>query len=162
MISSALQDQIDQLMDSYPERRSALLPALHLLQKEIGYISPEAIDFLADRFGIAATQVYETVSFYHMFHTQPVGKHVIHVCTNISCMLRGSDDIMATLKETLGIEVGETTPDGLFTLLEVECLAACGGAPVVQLNDEYIENADSRQLQKLIARLKQDGDESRS
>lgn len=154
MISAETKEKIDALTGMFPLRRSALLPALHLIQQELGYIAAEVIPYLSGRFELTPAQVYETISFYHMFHTRPVGRHVFYVCTNISCMLRGSEEIMQTLKEILGIEPGETTADGRFTLLETECLAACGAAPVVQWNDDYLEEVTCRQLRELIPRLK--------
>ena len=153
MISAETKEKIDDLTGRFPVRRSALLPALHLIQQELGYITPEAISYLSSRFELTPAQVYETITFYHMFHTRSVGRYVFHVCTNISCMLRGSQEIRQTLKDILGIEPGETTADGRFTLLETECLAACSAAPVVQLNDEYLEEVTCQQLRELISRL---------
>lgn len=154
MISPNLQEKMDALLATYPQRRSALLPVLHLWQEEYGYISQEGVIFLAEQFGLSPAQVFETVTFYHMFRTKPAGRYVFQVCTNISCMLRGSGEILQALRGVLGIEVGQTTPDGRFTLLETECLAACGGAPVVQLNEEYLERLDCDRIREIVAQLK--------
>jgi NADH-quinone oxidoreductase subunit E len=154
MFSLATEEKLDVLLHRFPERRSALLPALHLAQKEVGYISPEVVAYLAERFELSTAQVYETVTFYNMFFTKPVGKCVFQVCTNVSCSLRGSEELLKLLKEHLGIEVGQTTADGKFTLLEVECLASCGTAPVVQINEDYVENLNAQKLQEIVDKLK--------
>jgi NADH-quinone oxidoreductase subunit E len=156
MISAATKVKVEALATAFSRRRSGLLPALHLIQKESGYISPEATAFLARMFELSPAQVFETITFYHMFRTRPAGRYVFQVCTNVSCMLRGSEAIMQTLQEVLGIEPGETTADGQFTLQETECLAACGSAPVVQLNEEYLEHVTCRQIQELLAVLRKE------
>jgi len=153
MFSPEAEEKLNHLVQRFPQRRSALLPALHLAQKEVGYISPEVVAYLAGRFELSTAQVYETLSFYNMFFTKPVGRTVFQVCTNVSCTLRGGEELLQLLKEKLGIEVGQTTPDGKFTLLEVECLASCGTAPVVQVNDDYMENLDSHKLNEIIEKL---------
>ena len=153
MLSPSAEEKLNHLVRIFPQRRSALLPALHLAQKEVGHISPEVVAYLAGRFELSTAQVYETVSFYNMFFTKPAGRTVFQVCTNVSCTLRGSEELLQLLKEKLGIEVGQTTPDGKFTLLEVECLASCGTAPVVQVNDDYVENMNCHKLNELIAKL---------
>lgn len=156
MFSPPTEEKLNQLLQLFPKRRSALLPALHLAQKEVGYISPEVVAYLAERFELSTAQVYETVTFYNMFYTKPVGRCVFQVCTNVSCMLRGGEELLKLLQERLGVEVGQTTADGRFTLFEVECLASCDTAPVLQLNDDYVENLDTQKLQDLIDKLKSD------
>jgi NADH-quinone oxidoreductase subunit E len=153
MFSPSTEEKLNHLVQIFPQRRSALLPALHLAQKEAGHISPEVVAYLASRFDLSTAQVYETLSFYNMFYTKPAGRTVFQVCTNISCTLRGSEELLHFLKEKLGIGVGQTTPDGKFTLLEVECLASCGTAPVVQVNDDYVENLNCQKLNELIEKL---------
>lgn len=153
MFSPPTEQKLNELLHAFPEKRSALLPALHLIQKEAGYISQEGVAFLAEQFGLSTAQIYETVTFYNMFFTKPVGRCVLQVCTNISCMLRGGEELLAILRDRLGIQIGETSKDGKFTLMEVECLASCGTAPVIQLNDEYLENLDVPKLQELIDTL---------
>ncbi len=156
MISAATKEKVEALASAFPQRRSGLMPALHLIQQESGYISPEATVFLSQVFELSRAQIHETITFYHMFRTRPAGRFIFQVCTNVSCMLRGSEEIMQTLSEILGIQPGETTPDGQFTLQETECLAACGAAPVVQLNEEYLEHVTCRQIRELIAELRKE------
>ena len=131
MLSETTRQKIESLIDKYPHRRSALIPSLQLAQDEVGFLPPEAICELAGIFELTPNQVYEVASFYTMLYRKPVGKYVIQVCTNISCMLCDSEAILAHLEKRLGIKPGETTPDKKFTLMEVECLASCGTAPVV-------------------------------
>jgi NADH-quinone oxidoreductase subunit E len=150
MISDSTRHKIDVLIAKYPERRSALIPSLHLVQAEARYLSPEVIGEVAQIFELSPNEVYEVASFYTMLYKKPVGRHVIQVCTNISCLLCDSDAIMAHLQERLGIKPGETTPDGRFTLLEVECLASCGTAPAVQIDDDYHENLTPAKLDVIL------------
>ncbi len=137
MFSDALKTEIKGLIDIYPSKRAALIMAFHAVQREHSYISTEDFVELGKIFDEHPAEVQSTASFYTMFHTDPVGANIIEVCTNASCMLRGAEDIAEHLKEKLGIDFGETTDDGLFTLLEVECLAACGEAPVIAVNGAY-------------------------
>ncbi len=153
MLSDATLQKIDALIAKYPVRRSALIPSLHLAQEEVGYISPDVVSRLAQIFELTPNEVYEVVSFYTMLHKEPVGKYVLQVCTNISCLLCNSEAIMAHLQKRLGIKPGETTPDKRFTLLEVECLASCGTAPVVQINDDYHENLTTEKLDRILDSL---------
>jgi NADH-quinone oxidoreductase subunit E len=154
MLSETTRQEINTLIAKYPVRRSALIPSLHLAQAEKGYISPDVVRELSEIFELAPNEVYEVVSFYTMLFKAPVGKYVLQVCTNISCLLCNSDGIMDHLKKRLGIKPGETTPDRKFTLLEVECLASCGTAPVIQINDEYHENLTPEKLDQILDGLK--------
>lgn len=153
MLSEATRDRIQALITKYPQPRSALIPTLHMAQDEVGYLSPDVIQEIAEIFGLSPNEVYEVVSFYTMFHRKPVGKYVVQVCTNISCLLCKSEEIMAHLQKRLGIKPGETTVDKKFTLIEVECLASCGTAPVVQINDEYHENLTLERLDQILEGL---------
>jgi NADH-quinone oxidoreductase subunit E len=153
MLSEETRSRIEALMQLYPERRSALIPALHLVQDQCGYLSPEAMRDIGDLFHLSPNEVYEVVSFYTMFHKKPVGKYVLQVCTNISCLLCNCEVLMSHLKTRLGIQPGETTRDGKFTLLEVECLASCGTAPVLQINDTYHENLTIEKLDRILDSL---------
>ncbi len=153
MLSKATLQKIDELIAKYPVRRSALIPALHIAQEEAGYISPDVVREIAGIFELAPNEVYEVVSFYTMLFKAPVGKYVLQVCTNISCLLCDSEGIMAHLQKRLGIKPGETTPDNRFTLLEVECLASCGTAPVVQINDDYHECLTPEKLDRILDSL---------
>ena len=136
------------------QKRSALIPSLHLAQKEAGYISFEAICEIAGIFDISPNEVNEVVSFYTMFHKKPVGKYVIQVCTNISCLLCDAEEIVDHLTKKLGIKMGQTTEDKKFTLLEVECLGSCGTSPVIQINDDYYEELTPQKVDQILDSLK--------
>jgi NADH-quinone oxidoreductase subunit E len=153
MLSEETRNRIETLMQRYPERRSALIPTLHLVQEKIGYLSPDAIREVAALFQLSANEVYEVASFYTMFYKKPVGRYVLQVCTNISCLLCNCESLMTHLSQRLGIKPGETTSDGKFTLIEVECLASCGTAPVVQINDTYHEDLTIAKLDRILDSL---------
>jgi NADH-quinone oxidoreductase subunit E len=145
--SEAAQAEIKRLLTHYPDerRKSALLPVLHIAQAEFGgWVSPEVQDLVAATLGIKPIEVYEVSSFYTMFNLKPVGKHVLEICRTGPCMLRGSDELTAHLERITGAKVGgPASEDGLFTLKEVECLAACGFAPIVQVREKYYEQLDT-------------------
>ncbi len=153
MLSVSTRQKIDSLISKYPQRRSALIPSLQLVQEEAGYLSPDAIQDVAEVFELTPNEVYEVASFYTMLYKQPVGRHVIQVCTNISCLLCNAEGIMDHLRRRLGISPGETTADMRFTLVEVECLASCGTAPVVQINQDYYENLTPEKLDQILDTL---------
>ncbi|HYB90996.1 MAG TPA: NAD(P)H-dependent oxidoreductase subunit E [Candidatus Binataceae bacterium] len=143
-----------EVLGHYPTRQAALLPALWLAQREFGYLSDEAQDYVARLMELPPAHVRAVVSFYSMFHRKPVGRWLLDVCTNLSCRLRGADHILDCLRRRLGIEVGQTTPDKKFTLAAVECLASCGSAPMLQLNQErFHENLTEESVLKLIDEL---------
>jgi NADH-quinone oxidoreductase subunit E len=145
---------VDEMISHYPEgkHKSALLPLLHFIQKENGgWLSSEAMDYAAELLKIAPIEVYEVATFYSMYNLQPVGKTVFEVCQTGPCMLRGSDEIVAYIHEKLGIKPGQTTADGLFTLKVVECLGACGYAPMMQLGPDYREHLTKEKIDALIA-----------
>ncbi len=154
MLSATTHSTIRALMAKYPHARSALIPSLQAAQEEAGYLSPEVIREVAEVFQLSPNEVYEVASFYTMLYKRPVGKYVVQVCTNISCLLCRSEDILSHLQQRLGIKPGETTADKKFTLLEVECLASCGTAPVVQINDDYHENLTPDKLDRILDNLK--------
>ncbi|MFB0546362.1 MAG: NADH-quinone oxidoreductase subunit NuoE, partial [Anaerolineae bacterium] len=146
--------EIKEARSRYPYPRSALLPALAIAQRENdGWLSPEVMIEVAEVMELPPAEVGSVTSFYTMFHRRPVGKYLIQVCTNISCSLLGAEHILQYIKGKLGIEVGETTPDGLFTLLTVECLGSCGTAPMMQINDKYYENLTEERIDKILADL---------
>ena len=130
-----------------------MLPVLYLAQQEFGYLSPEAIEYVATLMGQAPAQVQGVVSFYTMFNTKPIGRHHIQVCRTLSCALGGAERITALIKRKLGVDIGQTTADGRFTLSEVECLASCGTAPMMQVNEDYHENLDPERTLELLERL---------
>lgn len=143
-------------MKKYPQARSALLPALEIAQREAGYLSPQVLREVALLMDLPPVEVASVASFYTMLYRRPVGKHVIQVCTNISCSLMGAEHIVDILRKKLGIEVGETTPDGRFTLLTVECLGSCGTAPMMRVDDTYYENLTEERLDAILAELSRD------
>lgn len=146
--------KIENLKSRYLKPDSVILEVLYLLQEKYGYISREGMKYAADLLGMTEEQVLGVVTFYTMFNTKPIGKYHLQVCTNVSCMLKGAYDLLKKLESELGIKKGETTPDGLFTISEVECLGSCGTAPVIQVNEDYYENLDEEKLKQLINELK--------
>ena len=146
------------IIAKYPKGReaSAVLPLLHLAQEQHdNWLPAAAMDHVAELLGMPHVRVYEVASFYTMFNTAPMGRHHIKVCTTTPCALRGATEIVGTLRKRLGIEVGATTKDGLFTIDEVECLGNCTCAPVVQINDHNHNNVDNNQLESLLDNLSQ-------
>lgn len=152
-LSPAVVEECRGIIARYPRSRSAILPLLYVAQREFGYVPKEAEELVADLLGLSPADVAGVVSFYTMFYRQPVGKYVVQVCRTLSCALMGGDDVMAHLEARLGIQPGETTPDGRFSLKNVECLASCGTAPVVQINDDYHENLTLEQLDRILDAL---------
>lgn len=150
MLSAETRGKIDQLIRKYPRPRSALIPALKLAQAEAGYLSGAAVEELSGIFDLPPNEILAVASFYTMLFQKPVGKHVIWVCTNISCLLCDSDAILKHLLERLGIRPGETTPDGRFTLFEAECLASCGTAPAVQIDEDYHEDLTPEKIDRIL------------
>ena len=144
ILSNQVQAEIDRWIAKFPQgrQRSAVLAALHAVQHEHGgFVTPELMDAVANYLDLPAVQVYEIATFYTMIETRPVGRHSISVCTNISCMLRGSDEIVSHIESKLGIELGESTPDGkIYLKREEECLAACCGAPMMMVDHAYHED----------------------
>jgi NADH-quinone oxidoreductase subunit E len=155
-LSAHLRQEIDEWLARYPEdqRRSAVLGALRAAQHEQGYLSAETMDAVAEYLRIPAMDVYEAASFYSMFELRPVGRHTIAVCSNISCMLRGADELIEHLQNRLGVRLGESTPDGRFYLKrEEECLAACCGAPMMQVDHVYYENLTPQRVDEILDSL---------
>ncbi len=149
--SDAALAEYREVVTHYPTVQAALLPALWIAQREFGWISPEAEEYVAQLMDLPVAHVAAVVSFYTMFYRKPVGRWHIEVCTNLSCRLRGADRIVSCISSKLGIRPGETTADGKFTLGEVECLASCGTAPMLQLNhDVFFENLTPESTLKLI------------
>ena len=154
MLNETVQKRIAELKDKYPQKRSAILPAMHVVLEEVGYYNSEIQKQVAQLLGLSEMEVAETVSFYTYFPKQGLGKYHIQVCTNVSCMLSGAEQLVSYLEEKLKIKVGETTPDGLFTLSQVECLGSCGTAPVMQINQEYHENLTKAKVDRIIEDLR--------
>lgn len=140
MISEQAKQRMRDLAARYPVARSAVMPALYIAQEEEGYISQAALEAVAEAIGLTVDDVESVATFYTMYYQRPPGRKVIKVCTSISCYLRNCDALVEHLEGRLGIKRGETSQDGNYTLLTAECLASCGTAPVLQVNDEFIEN----------------------
>jgi NADH-quinone oxidoreductase subunit E len=138
----------------YPKKEAAMLPVLYLAQQEFGQIGPEAIEYVAKLMDQAPARVQGVVSFYTMYNQKPIGRHHIQICRTLPCALGGAEKVTAFIKQMLGIKPGETTADGRFTLSEVECLASCGTAPMMQINDDYYENLTEEKIIKIIESLK--------
>ena len=155
MLSQASLDQIEYEASKYPvdKRASAVMAALRIAQEEKGHLSSELIDYIADVVGMPSMRAYEVATFYSMYEHKACGETQIKVCTNISCMLRGSGEIVDRLEQRLGIKLGEVTADGKVGLKEVECLAACAGAPMLQLNKDYIEHLTPEKIDEMIDAL---------
>ena len=144
--------KVKEIIARYPDgkQKSALLPVLHLAQEQFGWLSSETMDYVAGLLQIEPIEVYEVATFYSMYNLKPVGKYMFEVCQTGPCMLRGSEDIIEYIKQKLDIKVGETTPDGLFTLKTVECLGACGYAPMMQLGKHYREHLTKEKVDAII------------
>src|SRR6266849_143939 len=153
MISEQAKQRMRDLAVRYPVARSAVMPALYIAQQEEGYITPAALQAVAEAIDITIDDVESVATFYTMYYRQQPGKKVIKVCTSISCYLRDCDVLVSQLEQRLGIKRGETTADGNYTLLTAECLASCGTAPVLQVNDEFIENVTPEMADALIDEL---------
>lgn len=147
-------EAIDSLCGRYPSRLAALLPALHLVQREHGHISADAEHDVAEALRVPATRVREVVTFYTMFYAEPTGRHVVKICRNLPCQLRGAEKIMAHAERRLGIHAGETTADGRITLEHEECLASCGTGPMLWCNDTLLENIDEAKLDTFLQELR--------
>jgi NADH-quinone oxidoreductase E subunit len=141
-------------VDLYPRRKSAILPALTIAYREIGHLNDDIYEEIANAIGVSTVEVAEAASFYTMFPKAPRGKYLLQVCHNISCALRGSDGMIAYLEEKLGIKKGETTEDGMFTLVGVECLGSCATAPMIQINDDFYENLSQEKVDQILKELR--------
>src|SRR5688500_17282137 len=141
----------EKIVARYPVKRSALLPTLHLLQEQEGYITREGMEYAATLLGLTPAQVHDTASYYTMYRFAPEGKVHLEFCTNLSCALAGADDLLAEACRRLEVREGGTTADGRFTVRRVECLAACGGAPAVQVSGEWVEHARPEDLSPILA-----------
>lgn len=143
-----------ELLGRYPEKRAALIPALHLASREFGFLSREAMEYVAARLGLPESQVLSTATFYTMLPKRPLGRFHVQVCVNMACHLRGADAIVEHLKRRLGIGFGEVTPDRLFSLEAVQCLAACGTAPAMQVNTDYYEDLTIEKVDAILDALR--------
>jgi len=153
MISEQAKQRMRDLTERYPVARSAVMPALYIAQEEESYITREGLQAVADAIGLTIDDVESVATFYTMYHQQLPGKKVIKVCNSISCYLRNCDSLVEHLENRLGIKRGETTTDGNYTLVTVECLASCGTAPVLQVNGEFVENVTLETADALVDEL---------
>lgn len=151
--SEASEKRIEEILKKYPVKLSALLPLLALAQKQEGYIKAEAMEEIGRRLDCSPAYVQSVCSFYSMFYTKPVGKYVIQFCINISCHLRGCDDLLEFTSKKLNIKVGETTPDKKFTLLKEECLAECSAGPAIRINDTYYVDLTTDKIEQILKSL---------
>jgi NADH-quinone oxidoreductase subunit E len=146
--------KFEETVSRYPKKEAAMLPVLYLAQQEFGFLSPEAIDYVAKLMGQPPARVHGVVSFYTMYNMKPIGRHHIQVCRTLPCALGGAEKITDFIKKKLAIELGQTTADRRFTLSEVECLASCGTAPMMQINDDYYENLNEEKVTEILDSLK--------
>lgn len=153
ILSKKFYDEMAKLEPRYPTRVALLLPALHAAQDEFGWLPPEVMEEVGSHLGIHPAQVREVASFYTMYNLKPVGKYHLKICTNVACCLRGSEELVEHCEKKLGIHCGETTKDRKFTIMEEECLGACGTAPAMMLNNDYYENLDVPKLDRLLESL---------
>ena len=151
--SEAGKKEFERLLTRYPDRQAVILPALHLAQREQGYVSDEAIVHIAQLLSTSPARIEGVATFYTMYHRKPVGKYHVQICRNISCSLLGAEHLIEHVAKKLGIKPGETTPDGKFTLTKVECLGSCGTAPVMQVNDDYHENLTVAKIDAIFGQL---------
>jgi NADH-quinone oxidoreductase subunit E len=154
-LNPAMRQAIDSWVAKFPAERkqSALLASLHIVQAEKGWLSQAQLHAVAEYLGLPQLTVYEVATFYSMYDLQPVGRHKVSLCNNISCMLSGSEGLSAYVKKKLGVEYGETTADGKFTLKHAECLAACAGAPAAQIDGAYYENLTPEKIDQILDSL---------
>jgi NADH-quinone oxidoreductase subunit E len=153
VLSAEREREMSEILTRYPSRRPACIPILHLCQDQEGYVSEEAMVFVAEKLGLSTAQVKGVVTFYTVFNTSPVGKHQVWVCKTLSCSLRGAKDIIKHCEKRLGVHVGETTKDGKVTLRTAECLASCGTAPMMQVDKKYYENLTPAEVDRILDRL---------
>lgn len=152
-LTAEREKEFDDILSRYPDRQAATIPALHLCQEQNGWVSDEVISFVAERIGVSTAHVKGVVTFYTLFNQKPVGKHQVWVCRTLSCALRGADEVLHHCEKRLGVHAGETTKDGKITLRTAECLAACGQAPMMQVDKEFHENLTLTEVDKILDRL---------
>jgi len=153
MITKEIEEKILNLKGKYPKVKTAILPAFHILYREVGYLDPEGMKKISMLLGIPLLEIYEVASFYTYFPAERIGKYWIRVCDNLSCSLLGAEDLIKYLEEKLEIKVNHTTADGLFTLSTVECLGSCGTAPVMMVNEDYYENLTKEKIDQILEEL---------
>lgn len=153
-LTSEREKEYQDILSRYPNKMAACIPTLHLCQEQNGYVSEAVIDFVAERLGLSTAHVFGVASFYHLFHLHPVGEHHVWVCRTLSCALNGGEDLLRHCETKLGVKAGETTEDGKVTLHTAECLAACGYAPMMQVDKTYHENLSLEEADVILDRLR--------
>ena len=153
-MSSALYDEIQTIAARYPQRRSAVMPALRLAQERYGWLSPDAFREVGEALDLTPAYCKAVASFYDMFHLEPVGRHMIEVCTNVSCALVGAQQVLEAFEEELGVHAGDTTEDGAFTLRTIECAGGCGWGTVVAIDNRYREPVKPDDVPAIVAELR--------
>ncbi len=151
--SDTARAEFERLLTRYPDREAVILPVLHLAQREFGFVSDEAIVYVAGLLGVSPAKINGVATFYTMYNRKPVGKYHVQICRNISCSLLGAEHLIGHVAGKLGVKPGGTTPDGKFTLSQVECLGSCGTAPVMQVNDDYYENLTEASIDAILDKL---------
>lgn len=146
--------KFDEFLTHYPTKQAAILPTLWLCQEQFKVLTLDVLEYVAQLLSLSPVHVYSVATFYTMFNLKPVGRHHLQVCRTLSCALLGAEKIVDHLKKRLGIEEGQITPDGKFSLCTVECLASCGTAPMMMINEKYYENLDNQKLDQILAELK--------
>lgn len=154
MLREKHNDEIENILGRYPDKRSAVMPVMYLAQREYGHLSDEAIREIADLLNMSVSDVYSVAGFYTLYYKEPVGEHVIHVCNDLPCALRGADEMLDHVCRRLDIRPGETTPDGSITLETAMCVAACDRAPVMQVDLEYFENLATEEVDRILDSLR--------
>jgi len=154
ILTTKTKNRLEELKSVFPQRQSVVLPVLHAIYDQLGYLDKQAIAEAAEIVEVPKVYIEEAASFYTMFPLKPVGKYLIQVCQNISCTLMGAEELVAYIKEKLNIEVGGTSEDKMFSLVLVECLGACGGAPMMQINDKYYEFLTREKVDKILDELR--------
>ncbi len=149
-------ERIRQIVLQYPDSHAGILPALAIAQEQFGVIEPQVMQLVAQSLAVPAEHVVSAATFYTMYNKRPVGKYHIQVCGNVSCWLRGANDVVDAIRRELKLQQGETTPDGLFTLTLVQCLASCGTAPALQINDTYYEAMTPEKIVSVLRRLREE------
>lgn len=152
-LSDEAEKRVEEVKALYPDKRSAVMPALYIAQEELGHITEEAINWVAEKIDMAPVHVMEVATFYTMYYKVPVGKYHFQVCRTLSCALRGSKELTECLHKTLHLEPGQVSKDGMWSYEEVECLGSCGTAPMCQINDTFFENLTPEKLQEIIKRI---------
>ncbi len=150
MFSSAAKQEIEDIRTKYPNARAALLPTIYVAQREFGWLSSEAYDAVADLLNVPKATVRGVATFYAMYKQKPMGRHLIQLCTNVSCMILGAERLVDFLKITYGVEPGGVSPDGRFSLVIMECIGACGTAPAMLVNDDFHDNLTEKKLQEIL------------